>query len=531
MIIKVGFISAVIFYPFHSKIEAKEIHMASRSEFISFDPHMGYDELSYSSLNAICNHLVTIKNSKTYDYIPDFSESFYYSNNNKTITFNLVQDHYFHDGRHVTADDVVASLNRVTSPILNSPGSAFFSMIVGYDDYKSFKTSKLSGVKKIDKYTIQIDITRPSESFMHALTTNFGCILPWDTPLNLITDPIGSGPFKLLGINNKGQVHFKRADKQLQKYIFSNITDFFIHLKVSSEDAIIGFENGTYDIIGDDLPWVLTYPPELRNLNDKTPSIESINTTYLSLNTQIYPFNNIYLRQAMNFAINRNKIIKEMVSISKATTQIIPPSFPEYVPMKEKYYYSPKRARELIKIAGISDEFNIELYAVDSDLNKKLIQSIIKDLEAINIHVTPYFFSHKAILKIASDPKNGQVIFSEGLGWTADYLDASNFYFPLFSKEARKNKGWNWSQYINEELELEAIAADSLVGHDNNTRVTAWKKVFDKIEDEAPWVPLYNRGTMYTFSNSIIDNNLSLTLKNREIWQQPITLRFLTNIE
>ncbi len=505
---------------------AKSLRLASSSEFVSFDPHLAYDFLSYDIISQICGNLVALSGDGTVT-VPETAETMEFENDGQTIVFKLRPEERFHDGTPVRAADVIHSLNRVTNPEFNSPGANMFAMILGFDEYQNGSTETLAGVKALDEHTVQINLKRPSRSFILALATNFGCILPKTTPFQEIDidHPISNGLFKFESFSNDGVLRLSNTYARPQKYFTSSIDEIIVDSNIVADDVLSGFSLGDYNAIyhGEDWGRISSMGAASMKVSyDDLPNA-STNTTYLSLNTQSEPFNDVKLRQAVNFAIDRAKLVEILSTTATQTSQIPPPSFLEFVENKDKYPYSPERARELIAQSNYKDGLDVEIFSVDSRIHKTLIHSIVEDLQEVNIHATTYFGTHEKILEAADTDAPGRIIFSDGLGWTADYADASNFYFPVLSPNAIKESGWNWPRYDNPRIEEMAIAADKIIDPDELDKHTeAWKQIFDQIEDDAPWVPLYNRKSHLIvqrslFSEETSDNSNSVAALNAQL--------------
>ena len=85
------------------------------------------------------------------------------------------------------------------------------------------------------------------------------------------------------------------------------------------------------------------------------------------------------------------------------------------------------------------------------------------------------------------------MIWSGGMAWISDFPDPSNFYGPILGCGGAVPGGWNWSWYCNEDIDKRAVAADSMTDPaDAEKREAAWRKIFTDIQDETPWVPIFN---------------------------------------
>lgn len=112
----------------------------------------------------------------TTDLVPGLAESYTISDDGQVFTFTLRPGVKFHNGREMTAEDVVYSLNRVTNPATQSPGAGFFGSIKGYDAVADGSASSLEGVHSDGPLSVTIELSRPDATFLHVLALNFASV-------------------------------------------------------------------------------------------------------------------------------------------------------------------------------------------------------------------------------------------------------------------------------------------------------------------------------------------------------------------
>lgn len=172
------------------------------------DPVHATDTSSSRVINQMFETLVGLDSEG--NVIPLLAES-WDAKDGKVFTFHLRKGVKFHatteggkptanGGREVTADDWVWTFNYICNPETNSERAYFVDMIKGFKDYQEGKADKLEGVKKIDDYTLQIELEYPFAPFISVLTYNTFVVLPkedvekWGDQFNF--HPVGTGPFK-----------------------------------------------------------------------------------------------------------------------------------------------------------------------------------------------------------------------------------------------------------------------------------------------------------------------------------------------
>ena len=107
-----------------------------------------------------------------------------------------------------------------------------------------------------------------------------------------------------------------------------------------------------------------------------------IGTIYIFLNVQFPPLDNVTVRQAISWAIDRDKLVKLLTGQAQALYQVYPPGMPGYQADKKWYGYDPAKAKQLLAQAGYPNGFTTDLYTDNVDPYPKLFQSIQNDLAA-----------------------------------------------------------------------------------------------------------------------------------------------------
>ena len=258
--------------------------------------------------------------------------------------------------------------------------------------------------------------------------------------------------------------------------------------------ALLRLERGEVDILGDGIP-----PAKFLEVkNDpqwKGNVIEGgqLHTGYVTMNVNIPPFDNQLVRQAVNQAINKERIIKIINGRAVPANQPLPPAMPGYAKDYQGYAYDPAKAKAMLAEAGFADGFDTELYAMNTDPNPRIAQAIQQDLAEIGIHAELKTLAQANVIAAGGEASEAPMIWSGGMAWIADFPDPSNFYGPILGCAGAVPGGWNWSWYCNEELDKKAAEADAMTDPAKaDQRLALWRDIFLKIMDDAPWAPVFN---------------------------------------
>ncbi len=467
-----------------------------KDDVSTLDPAIGYDWQNWSMIKSLFDGLMDYAPGTT-DLVPDLAESYEVAPDGLSYTFKLRQGVKFHNGRELTADDVKWSIERAVRPETQSPGQGFFTMIAGFEDVTAGKAKELSGIEVVDPHTVRFTLSRPDATFLHVMALNFGFAVPKEEVEKYGQDfgkhPVGTGAYKMtewtLGqrvVYERNPDYYKPGVPKLDKITFEIGQEPLV--------ALLRLERGEVDILGDGIP-----PAKfLEVMND--PSLKQnvikggqLHTGYVAMNVKLKPFDDKLVRQAVNHAINKDRIIRIINGRAVPANQPLPPAMPGYAKDYQGYAYDPAKAKALLAQAGLANGFDTELYAMNTDPNPRIAQAIQQDLAEVGIRAELKTLAQANVIAAGGDEKEAPMIWSGGMAWIADFPDPSDFYGPILGCAGAVPGGWNWSWYCNQELDQQAAAADAITDPaKTDQRLEAWREIFLKIMDDAPWAPVFH---------------------------------------
>jgi ABC-type transport system substrate-binding protein len=467
-----------------------------KDDVSTLDPAIGYDWQNWSMIKSLFDGLMDYEPGTT-TLKPDLAESYEISPDGQTFTFKLRQGVKFHNGRELTAEDVKYSIERVVNPATQSPAAGFFGSIKGFEEASAGKAEGLSGITVVDPYTIKFELSRPDATFLHVAALNFSHVVPKEEVEKYGADfgknPVGSGAFKL-------------AEWTLgQKLVFERFADYWnkglpkldqITFEVGQEPivALLRLQKGEIDIPGDGIPPAkFIEVKEDPAFKDLVIQGGQLHTGYVAMNVKIKPFDDVKVRQAVNMAINKDRIVRIINGRAVPANQPLPPTMPGYAKDHGGYPYDVEKAKALMAEVGLADGVETELFVMNTDPQPRIAQAIQQDLAAIGIKASVKSLAQANVIAAGGEPEGAPMIWSGGMAWIADFPDPSNFYGPILGCGGAVQGGWNWSWYCNEDLDSQAAAADAIVDPAKKAeREEMWRNIYLQIMEDAPWAPIFN---------------------------------------
>jgi ABC-type transport system substrate-binding protein len=482
-----------------------------QSEPQSLDPAINWDEgwTEEDCLYATFLKYASGPGAAGTKLIPALAESLpEVSADGTTYTFHLRKDIRFAPpvDRAVTAEDFKWSFERMMKLPL-APATSFYTEIAGAPAFMAGKADHISGYQVVDSYTVRIKLSAPDAAFINAISMPFTSPIPkewvakWGKQVG--RHPLGAGPFMLDHWITGQELVMKRnpnyfdADK-----VWLDGVD--VKFSVSPSTALLQLERGEVDVLGDGIPPAdfqrVLADPTWKSQVAQEPSIEF---DYLFMNVRMKPFDNLQVRQAVSWAINREKIIKLLAGTAIPISQIYPAGLPGHVEGSagEFYGYDPAKAKQLLAQAGYANGFTTTLYTHNVDPWPRLMQSIQNDLAQVGITASIKTMDRGTYWTLIGQPGKVPAGF---MVWRQDYPDPSDFILPLFSKAAAVPGGFNASFWWDPRVEALVAEAQRMTAPDQQQeRLAKFQEAQRIIMDQAPAVPLYQPVQNSMFSKRV----------------------------
>ncbi len=465
---------------------AKVLRIAEVSPDVpTLDPAAGYDTSSWLFEQMLFSTLVRYGDADVKLH-PDAALSWTVSPDATVFTFHLRHDVRFTSGRAVTSADFRYAIERVLNPKTISKGMEYFRSIRGAPEFVAGRTAHLSGLETPDAWTIIFHLVAPDPIFVDKLAMPFAAAVPHEAVERWGEDfsrhPVGSGPFMLKEWIGGQRIVIVRNPNYFIPGLpkLDAVVDL---LGVSEGLEWLKFEAGEIDISAIP-PAEFVYVMKTPALKRLTTHQVTVTTQYLGMNCQMAPFTDLRVRQALNFAIDKDKLVALLNGRGVVARGVMPPTLPGFDPDLKGYPYDPARARQLLAEAGKS-RLGVELWLLADQTELMIGQSIQQDLALVGVDLTLKPIALAPLLEAVRQPNNVPFMV---FGWEADFPDPSNFLDVLFSR--RQWGANNDTFYYNPRVD--AILKQAAPVTDLKKRYALYQEAEKIIVADAPWVFLYN---------------------------------------
>jgi len=388
--------------------------------------------------------------------------------------------------RPVTATDVRYSFERMLHEPL-AVYTFFYASILGADEYMSGEADHVEGFRVVDERTIELRLKEPDPTLVHAFALAPTGVVPrewvekWGRKFG--QHPLGSGPFMLEKWSQSSKATLKRNPKYWKaEEVWLDGVEFLPYS--SSMTDMMKLQRGQLDLcwasqadyvkLRSDPKWWQYYEEELQ-----------VSQNYLVINTQMEPFDDVRVRQALNWAIDRDRNAK--MHGCPPSYQILPKGMPGYIDGAKYYGYDPGQAKLLLAAAGYPEGFKTTLsVSAESDSANQVAQAVQDDLRQVGVDAAIERRPGMSYFTELATPKTIALGVS---GWWMDFPDPYDWVKPLFSKSAAVENGTNYSFWWD--AQVEEMLDDAQATLDEEERIAKFSDIQEVISDNAPIVPLY----------------------------------------
>ena len=508
--------------------------------FRSLFPNNLTDITADNIANQIYEGLVKLS-PKDLTILPGLATKWTRNDSATTWTFTIRKGVKFQDdecfpggkGREINAKDFKWCFDQLCTA---SPQNAMFEAtfkgrVIGADEYfqasldkKTLPAEGVSGIKVIDDYTLQIQLKAPFSGFLNMLIEP-GC---WLYPkealdkygIDMRIHPVGTGPFQMKEIKEDQAVILSRNPNYWDVDSYGNPLPYLDAVKFTfvkeKKSELLEFQQGNLEMMFQ-IPIEIIQqilgqlsPDQANKVDYSLQVAPAMNIYYYGFQVKAPIVNNVLVRQAMNYAIDRDKIVTYTLQGEgvPGSYGIVPPSFTGYnFKALKGYTYDPDKARALLAKAGYPNgkdfpEIVLQTNSDGGDRNiqiAEVIQKMLKEVLNITakINAVPLPEHYDAV-------ERGKIpVFRES--WIADYPDPQNFLSTLYGayvpKDSTARAFPNSFRYVSKKFD--SLYTKALVAMNDSDRYRLYELADQAALEDAPYMPVFYEENYYLYHNYV----------------------------
>jgi oligopeptide transport system substrate-binding protein len=414
----------------------------------TLDPGRSADLYTVTVVQQVFDGLVDI--DRDLNPIPAIARSWRVSRDGRVYTFELRPGVRFHNGREVTADDVVYSITRLLRPETQSTAAPQFEVIAGGADVREGRATGLRGIRAAGRLQVEITLQEPYSPFLSLLAMKGAKIVPREAveakepPFERV--PVGTGPFRFVRWDEGKEIVVEANPDYFRGRPYLDRVVYAIMPTATDADVFRAFRAGSFEesAIPADMRDEVLADTKVRMIRRPVLGI-----LFYGLNLARPEWRDRRVREAMQLALDRTALLSRApLGPHRPTAGLLPPGLPGFTPDRPVPAGDPTRAQALLREAGGAGRLpTIEVWsAARSALARAELAGIGEAWRALGAPVETRF---------ADDWPQFQAFLNEGrmsafrYAWYADLADPDNILGILFHSKSR----YNYFRYANPEVD------------------------------------------------------------------------------
>jgi oligopeptide transport system substrate-binding protein len=415
------------------------------------------------------------------------------------FTFTLRANASFHDGRAVTAQDVIYSWERAAAPDTQSDTVlTYLGDIVGVREMSDGKSDHISGLRAVDEHTLEVTIDAPKPYFLYKLTYPTAFVLDRanvESGSDWYTHPNGTGPYRLVQWTPRTLIVYERNDD----FYLGPPAIRYVVVELYTGIPIRLYESDEIDIAGVYTSDVARLMSPQDSMHDDLQTGVDLCTYYVSFDVTQPPFDDPDIRRAFSLAVDRRQLVDVLYDGAALTAYgLYPPGLPgrrEDIPGQS---YDPESARAVLAQSAYAGNFPV-VKVTDRGWGSYISAEIaaLADMwhRTLGITIRVENLQPEKFWDELASGNRGQIWSN---GWCADYPDPENFADVLFHTGAEYNDGG----YSNPDLD--ALLEAARIETDPSTRVAMYQQAEDILIEDSP-VLFLNHSLSYVLVKPFIE--------------------------
>ncbi|PJM73565.1 hypothetical protein CS006_05945 [Bifidobacterium primatium] len=460
--------------------DTQDLVVARSLETTDMLPATGY---SNGDIWAIQQVFQTLTRNKTdgSGVEPGLATSWKKSSDGKSWTFNLRKGVKFHNGKTMTAKDVKFSIDFARTARDDKPWQFLFVAIKNVDI--------------IDDYTVRLDLTQPWAPLLADLSMSAISIMPANfagkSESQFRSDPIGTGPFKV-GEWKKGDYiklvrntdYWEKGLPKLNSVTFKYVAD------ANTRSQMV--QAGQAQI--DEFPTAVSVASLKKTKNVHVDSFPSTSLIWVNLNNRKKPLNDVHVRRAMAYAIDKAAIVRAVYyGQAESANSMLSKNLMGYAKETRDLKYDMAKAKAELAKSTAPKHFSLTIQVQSGDPEKSMLAQVLQESwKELGIDVTLQTLDSTTVYSNRTAGDFDVAMFE----MTNDISDPDEWMQYMFSSSANVNSGYK-NPRVDELIKKAAADADT------DARLKDYAEVQQIIADEAPEIPLVYKPGLFAVRDQV----------------------------
>ncbi len=462
---------------------AKDVIVAVQGTSASLELHDANDTLTQAILKNVYQGLYGF--DRDMHLKPLLATGYSVSADGLAYTFNLRKGVKFHDGTELKADSVKATFDRVTNPDNKFRRYSLFSNI--------------ASTEVVSDYVVRIHLKSPFSAFVNVMAHPSSGIMSAaairSLGKGLGQHPVGTGPFKFAEWRQPDYIRFvknpdywEKGKPRIDSITFKAVPDNNTRTAVIQTGEAHMVSNVAYEQVD-----VLKGNPKIA-----VEVVPSIYARYVAMNTLRKPFDNPKVREALNYAINKQALAKVAYNGYAAPLPAVVPPGVEFSYKTGPWPYDVAKAKQLLKEAGYPNGFDTELWSIYTYTTaQKVIQFLQQQLAQVGVKAKIRALEagqRVELVEAVQKPEDAtsQMVYA---GWSASTGEADWALRPLLASSAWPPRGVNYGYYRSEAVDKAIM--DALASNDKAKKAAFYRQAQEQIWKDRPWIFLLTEKLVY----------------------------------
>ncbi|MDF2682390.1 MAG: hypothetical protein K0R47_3580 [Brevibacillus sp.] len=473
------------------------VTFALEHEIVSLDPAFSYDFSTGPVVNQITEPLMRFEKGKS--VVPNLAEKVE-NPDQKTYIYQIRQGVTFSDGTPMTVDDVIFSLERTRDPKTAS--------------YVGWMFANVDKIEKAGDWSVKVTLKEPDANWQYSMATSAGHVISkkyFEAHKTNFGKPdggtMGTGPFKYVSWQTGSELVLEKNANYWNKEGGPYLDKIVYKVVPEGMTRITGLKTGQINM-------ALNLPLDLQDVVEKMDNVkvsrsDSFLSDFIAFNTQRKPFTDVKVRQAISHALDRQKIVNELVKSAgiPGKTVPIPPALWTFE--KEKwetayneipdYAFDAGKAKQLLSESSAPNGFNAKILTDSDSLRMNIalaLQAAVKPL-GINLEIEKVT-GEELNTRAWGGARDYDIVVQN---WSSDFPDPAGNLVPLFLSANTADGGSNFANYKNPEVDKLLEEQNRLTDPAKRTELMIQAEKL--VANDAPWIVVSHQKNFLAMSKNV----------------------------